>query len=57
MKHNVNKIDVDYIVPFGKYKGQKLEELLKDITYIEWMRSLYKPHTQIKIVLTKIENS
>lgn len=56
LKHNVNKIDVDYIVPFGKYKGQKLEELLKDLKYIEWMRSLYEPHTQIKIVLKKIEN-
>jgi hypothetical protein len=51
-----NDIDVSYLITFGKYKGQKLGDLLKDTKYVEWMRSLYRPHSQIKIVLNKIEN-
>lgn len=49
------KSDINYIVPFGKYKGKKLEELLIDLKYVQWMRGLYNPHPQMKILLRKID--
>lgn len=31
-------MDIEPIIPFGKYKGQPITTLLKDTNYLEWCK-------------------
>lgn len=46
-KVSINKITKDTIISFGKFKFKTLEDLLKDITYCNWILTLENTRGQI----------
>ena len=49
------KKEEEYVIKFGKYKGQKLEDVVRDLKYVSWMRRIEKPNKDMKELLNKID--
>jgi hypothetical protein len=58
-------MEIEPIVPFGKYKGQPITTLLKDTNYLEWckLQEWFKKYTIVynicvnQIIVNQTENS
>lgn len=44
-----------FIMPFGKYKGEYLDDIeIDDPDYIDWLLSVVKDHCELKVCLDGI---
>ena len=42
------KININTIISFGQFKGKPLSELLKDVNYCDWIKSVKEPSGKLK---------
>ena len=54
--YELPKLNIDTIVKFGKYKGQKVKYILDDNSYCQWILNLIEPTGQIKEIQDFILN-